>query len=163
MTFVCRQCLANPFRAAASPAFSRSLGPRAVSSASLPPYLSRHRPTHSPTLRHHIRLFQHLAQQPQQTDSPAARPANPTQSPAAQKAQAKEDISGDAIHISQAEQRKRDWNIVRKLAENLWPKDDWKTRGRVVLGLGLLVGGKVRSTSQFGGVFVLTRLILYSC
>lgn len=48
------------------------------------------------------------------------------------------------MHITQSEQRKRDWSIVQKLAANLWPKDDWKTRGRVVLGLGLLISGKVR-------------------
>ena len=27
---------------------------------------------------------------------------------------------------------------------NVWPKNDWNTRGRVLFGLGLLVGGKVR-------------------
>ena len=46
--------------------------------------------------------------------------------------------------ISNAEQRRRDWSIVRRLAVHIWPKDDWVTRGRVVLGVGLLIGGKVR-------------------
>jgi len=40
------------------------------------------------------------------------------------------------------EQRKKDWNIVRKMMEHMWPQD-WGVRSRVVLGLGLLVGGKV--------------------
>ncbi|TBU25036.1 P-loop containing nucleoside triphosphate hydrolase protein [Dichomitus squalens] len=144
--FVCRQCLAGPLKAATSSGFSRSFGTRAVSRASLPSYLSQHRPPHSSTLRNPTRLFQHLAQQPQKADPPAsqsAQPANLVQPPTSQKNQANQDLGGDAIHISQAEQRKRDWNIVRKLAENLWPKDDWKTRGRVVLGLGLLVSGKL--------------------
>ncbi|PCH39371.1 nucleoside triphosphate hydrolase protein [Wolfiporia cocos MD-104 SS10] len=47
------------------------------------------------------------------------------------------------IHITQSEQRKKDWSIVKKLAENLWPKDDWSTRVRVILGFGLLISGKL--------------------
>ncbi|KAH9043965.1 P-loop containing nucleoside triphosphate hydrolase protein [Lactarius pseudohatsudake] len=45
--------------------------------------------------------------------------------------------------ISNAVQRRRDWAIVRRLAVHIWPKHDWGTRGRVVLGVGLLVSGKV--------------------
>jgi len=40
------------------------------------------------------------------------------------------------------EQRKKDRNIVRRMMEHMWPQD-WGVRSRVVLGLGLLVGGKV--------------------
>ncbi|KAF9810015.1 hypothetical protein IEO21_07170 [Rhodonia placenta] len=47
------------------------------------------------------------------------------------------------VHVSQAEQRRKDWSIVKKLAENIWPKNDWSTRGRVILGLGLLITGKL--------------------
>ncbi len=46
--------------------------------------------------------------------------------------------------VSNAEQRQRDWAIVRRLAVHIWPKNDWGTRGRVMLGVGLLVCGKVR-------------------
>ncbi|EGO24189.1 hypothetical protein SERLADRAFT_448963 [Serpula lacrymans var. lacrymans S7.9] len=49
----------------------------------------------------------------------------------------------DSNDISQKEQRKRDWSIVKKLMENVWPKNDWSTRGRVILGFGLLISGKV--------------------
>ena len=141
--FVCRECLASPLRLAVTPSLCRAFGARAVSRANAPnpsPSHSRRIPTglrNSPTRR----LFQHLAQQPQKTDS--ATLAQPPATPQAQKP-AKQDLGGDAVHISQKEQRKRDWNIVKKLAENLWPKDDWKTRGRVVLGFGLLISGKVR-------------------
>jgi hypothetical protein len=48
------------------------------------------------------------------------------------------------VTITNAEQRRRDWAIVRRLAVHIWPKSDWGTRGRVVLGVGLLIGGKVR-------------------
>ena len=150
-SFVCRQCLARPFKAAATlTSLSRNLGTRAVSRPSLSHSefsVFRHRASYSPIFRVSSRYFQHLAQQPQKEDPPTAQPPRsppqPSSTPSIQPA-AKQDLGGDAIHISQSEQRKRDWNIVKKLAENLWPKDDWKTRGRVVFGLGLLVGGKVR-------------------
>jgi ABC transporter ATM len=41
------------------------------------------------------------------------------------------------------EQRRKDWIIVKRLMSHVWPKDDWGTRGRVVLGFGLLIAGKV--------------------
>ncbi len=53
-----------------------------------------------------------------------------------------------------AEQRRTDWGIVKRLMENVWPKDDWKTRGTVVLGFGLLISGKVGSSYTFVSVRV---------
>ncbi|KAH7884336.1 P-loop containing nucleoside triphosphate hydrolase protein [Phlebopus sp. FC_14] len=46
-------------------------------------------------------------------------------------------------HVTAQEQRRKDWMVVRNLIGNVWPKDDWATRARVVLGFGLLIGGKV--------------------
>ncbi|KAI9453320.1 P-loop containing nucleoside triphosphate hydrolase protein [Lactarius psammicola] len=66
------------------------------------------------------RTFRHLAQQEK-----SATPAAPKAA------------------ISNAEQRRRDWAIVRRLAVHIWPKNDWATRGRVILGVGLLVSGKL--------------------
>ncbi|THG95220.1 hypothetical protein EW026_g6390 [Hermanssonia centrifuga] len=66
-----------------------------------------------------------------ETKSPAKANPKPTSTPE------------DAIHISLAEQRRKDWDIVKRLSGNLWPKDDWSTRGRVVLGVGFLVCGKL--------------------
>ena len=45
--------------------------------------------------------------------------------------------------VSAKEQRRKDWMVVRKLIGNVWPKHDWNTRFRVVLGFALLVSGKV--------------------
>ncbi|KAL8293738.1 hypothetical protein RQP46_000439 [Phenoliferia psychrophenolica] len=45
--------------------------------------------------------------------------------------------------VSEKEQSRKDWEIIRKLLPNLWPKDDWGTKTRVMLALGLLVGGKI--------------------
>ncbi|TFK82112.1 P-loop containing nucleoside triphosphate hydrolase protein [Polyporus arcularius HHB13444] len=139
--FACRECLANPLKLAFSPSLSRSFGTRAASRIYAPTTL---RPTpFSSTARTQSRLFQHSAQQPQKPDSSTAQSPQPAQPPATPKAQSKQDLGGDAIHVTLKEQRRRDWNIVKKLAENLWPKNDWKTRGRVVLGLGLLISGKL--------------------
>ena len=75
--------------------------------------------------------FRHLSQT-EKSVPPTTAPKEAT--PAAPKAAA----------VSNAEQRRRDWAIVRRLAVHIWPKNDWGTRGRVVLGVGLLVSGKVR-------------------
>ena len=79
------------------------------------------------------RSFQHLANQPPKP-TPPAKVAEPAK---------KQDLGGDGIHISQAEQRRKDWNIVKRLAKHIWPKNDWYTRGRVIAGLGLLISAKV--------------------
>ena len=50
--------------------------------------------------------------------------------------------SGLVGAVTVQEQRRKDWNIIRKMMEHMWPRD-WTVRSRVVLGLGLLVGGKV--------------------
>jgi hypothetical protein len=89
---------------------------------------------------HPWRLFRHLAAQdakspPQSSTTPAAAPGvneSPLPTPTSK------------ATISNAEQRRRDWAIVRRLLVHIWPKDDWETRGRVVLGVGLLISGKVR-------------------
>ena len=44
---------------------------------------------------------------------------------------------------TQAEQRRTDWGITKRLLVNVWPKNDWKTRWIVLLGFGLLVSSKV--------------------
>lgn len=45
--------------------------------------------------------------------------------------------------VSDKEQTRRDWDIIKKLLPNVWPENDWSTKRRVLLALGLLVGGKV--------------------
>ncbi|KAH9831520.1 P-loop containing nucleoside triphosphate hydrolase protein [Rhodofomes roseus] len=70
-------------------------------------------------------------------------PPSPAPAPAAKAVQSVPSATSDSEHISQAEQRKKDWSIVKRLVENIWPKNDWSTRGRVLLGFGLLIGGKL--------------------
>lgn len=45
--------------------------------------------------------------------------------------------------VSNKEQRKADWAIIKDMARYLWPKNDFGTRFRVGLSVGLLVGAKV--------------------
>ncbi|KAJ3507756.1 hypothetical protein NLJ89_g6125 [Agrocybe chaxingu] len=44
---------------------------------------------------------------------------------------------------TQAEQRRTDWAITKRLMMNVWPKNDWKTRLTVLFGFFLLVTAKV--------------------
>lgn len=125
------------------------LSARASASSHLP-VLSRRASLLPPTpcsvgrpLRLQARCFQHLAQQPQPPSQPPPPSAESKPTPPKQPAQAKKPSSDDAVHITVAEQRRKDWNIIKRLSGNLWPKGDWSTRSRVVLGVGLLISAKV--------------------
>lgn len=48
--------------------------------------------------------------------------------------------------VSNKEQRQADWAIIKDMAHYLWPKNDFQTRFRVGLSVGLLVGAKVGMT-----------------
>lgn len=82
-----------------------------------------------------IRNYQNLAPEPPKVTT-STKPPTPLPGPKAP--------GGDPENPTQSEQRKKDWRIIWKLMENVWPKNDWSTRGRVLFGLALLVGGKVR-------------------
>lgn len=45
--------------------------------------------------------------------------------------------------LSNKEQRKADWAIIKEMSQYLWPKDNLGTRFRVGLSVGLLVGAKL--------------------
>ncbi|KAF2835063.1 putative ABC transporter [Patellaria atrata CBS 101060] len=46
-------------------------------------------------------------------------------------------------NVSNKEQRKADWAILKEMGKYLWPKDNLGTRLRVGLSVGLLIGAKV--------------------
>ncbi|KAI0028421.1 P-loop containing nucleoside triphosphate hydrolase protein [Vararia minispora EC-137] len=73
---------------------------------------------------------------PTETDKPK-KPPSPSSSPPSIP-----DLVPDE-DVSRAEQRRRDWRIVRQLARHIWPRNDLGTKVRVVAGVGLLVAGKV--------------------
>ena len=102
-----------------------------------------------------LRLHQHLAnaqsipQAPsdttkkQETNTQKASSANSKPAVAGP-----QDLGGDTVHKSQAEQRKADWRIVKNLIRHLWPRDEWSVKARLIVALSLLVGGKV---SRYSG------------
>lgn len=62
--------------------------------------------------------------------------------------------------VSNKEQRKADWAIIKDMSAYLWPKNDFNTRFRVGLSVGLLVGAKVGSLCPVSPL-VTTKLITY--
>ena len=84
------------------------------------------------------RRYQNLAPEPTKAP-PSTQPPPPPSG---------RTLKDDSENPTPAEQRRKDWRIIWRLMENVWPKNDWNTRGRVLFGLGLLVGGKVRSWLQ---------------
>ncbi|SYW76332.1 probable ATP-binding cassette transporter protein, mitochondrial [Ustilago bromivora] len=120
-----------------------------------------------------LRYYQHMASNPDPTESPkqslssstttppqsasdkivAASTSSPSASTPSTRAStqpvAKKQPDGDdplglnAREKSLKEQRMVDWAIIRKLVQYVWPKGDFGTKQRVVLALALLVGGKL--------------------
>jgi len=45
--------------------------------------------------------------------------------------------------VSNKEQRKADWAIIKEMSKYLWPKDNLGTRLRVSTAVTLLIGAKV--------------------
>lgn len=84
--------------------------------------------------------------------TPQTSPAQPDPQPSVPsppKVDAATDVSR-TDDVSEKEQTRRDWEIIRTLIPNIWPKDDWKTKTRVLTAVGLLVGGKVSSALVAG-------------
>ncbi|KIM80460.1 hypothetical protein PILCRDRAFT_822567 [Piloderma croceum F 1598] len=95
-------------------------------------------PTSSSTARFYLPFATSISSRGTQSIAPTAKtpvaPQSPPPPPGA---------AADSDNPTQAEQRKQDWKIIWRLMGNVWPKNDWNTRGRVLFGLGLLVGGKL--------------------
>ena len=50
--------------------------------------------------------------------------------------------------VSNKEQRRADWAIIKEMSKYLWPKDNLGTRFRVGASVGLLVGAKVNGMAS---------------
>jgi ATP-binding cassette subfamily B (MDR/TAP) protein 7 len=73
----------------------------------------------------------------QETKVPAAEP---TKTPTVKKEIAVDPLLAEQT-VSNKEQRKADWAIIKDMAHYLWPKDDFGTRFRVGLSVALLKAG----------------------
>jgi len=99
---------------------------------------------------HDRRSFQHMASgpgeqrtMPKSTNAPAS--STPPQDPSKPPTSSSKPPDAPPSDIpTQAEQRRSDWSIIKRLMINVWPKNDWKTRWTVILGFALLVSAKVR-------------------
>ncbi|KDR75979.1 hypothetical protein GALMADRAFT_247174 [Galerina marginata CBS 339.88] len=110
------------------------------------------------------RSFQHMAPPPEEPSSPASSKAkagslNSVPQPPSPPSQAAPPTSTSSTslltssqtppspassdHPTNAQQRRTDWSIIKRLMVNVWPKNDWKTRTTVLGGFGLLVAAKV--------------------
>lgn len=86
----------------------------------------------------HQRGYRYLASQQQESQSSTRNPANPQANQAGTSPTDEKER-----HVSVQEQRRKDWDIIKRLFVHIWPPNDWGVKGRVLLGLGLLVTGKV--------------------
>jgi len=86
------------------------------------------------------RFYQHMSAKP---ESPQTAPKTEPDAAGAKPPPSKP----SADNPTNAQQRRMDWKIVKRLMVNVWPKNDWKTRLTVLLGFVLLVSAKARSKS----------------
>lgn len=102
-------------------------------------------PRHRKSDTARIATFQQDQVQSQEGAKESVEPENVEKSKPAKPA-AKNDLLLAEQTVSNKEQRKADWAIIRDMAHYLWPKNDFGTRFRVGLSVGLLVGAKVGIT-----------------
>jgi ATP-binding cassette subfamily B (MDR/TAP) protein 7 len=118
-----------------SPAWSHHLRPH-------PLYLASRVFTSSPLHRKNVHGQRPLPGSPAALD--ATKSAKPLADPAKPKLPAaKTDPLLAEQNLTNKEQRKADWAIIKEMSRYLWPKDSVGTRFRVGLSVALLVGAKL--------------------
>lgn len=101
-------------------------------------------------LHHGIRVFtcsplhrkDAHGQRPKPGSKPAIEATKPAADPAAAKVAKTDPLLQEQV-LTNKEQRKADWAIMKEMSAYLWPKDNMGTRFRVGISLGLLVGAKL--------------------
>lgn len=112
-----------------------------------------------------IQTVQQEAVQQKQPAEESVRPEDTKTAKAAEPASKNDPLLAEQT-VSNKEQRKADWAIIKDMAHYLWPKDDFGTRFRVGLSVGLLIGAKVRSIISFQSRHVLIdsrRCSMFKC
>jgi len=109
----------------------------------------------------HRRLFRHMASGPgepqtpsRSTNAPAPSPPPPQNLSKPPTSSSKPTDAPPSDIPTQAEQRRSDWSIIKRLMINVWPKNDWKTRWTVILGFALLVSAKVCKSTSILWLFI---------
>ncbi|KAG7089267.1 Iron-sulfur clusters transporter atm1, mitochondrial [Marasmius oreades] len=90
------------------------------------------------------RCYGHLAQGKSQeagrkNEGFKEKPSTPPNS----KSSTSGDILSEVAPPTLSQERRNNWIVIKRLMENVWPKNDWKTRGTVVMGFVFLFGGKL--------------------
>lgn len=99
----------------------------------------------SPVLKYARRHYQDQASTSEQHSKPPAAKIDDSErikTPA--KAEGEDPLRLDIVqNKTDKQQRETDWRIIKKLLPHIWPKGDRGTKTRVILALGLLIGGKL--------------------
>lgn len=93
------------------------------------------------------RPFSHLANKSDQQQS-SVKDVQPSIKDAKKPVAQADATPASAHNPGGKEQRMQDMQIIRRLLPNIWPKGDTSTKTRVLIALGLLVGGKVSNGSN---------------
>lgn len=80
--------------------------------------------------------------QPALQTTKAAKPASDPAKSKAKVEKAMDPLLGER-NLSNKEQRKADWTIIKEMTKYLWPKDNYGTRFRVGLSVALLLSAKL--------------------
>ena len=99
-------------------------------------------PRHRKSDTARIQTLQQEQAQSKEEAKESVKPENVEKSKPAQPATKNDPLLAEQT-VSNKEQRQADWAIIRNMAHYLWPKNDFGTRFRVGLSVGLLVGAKV--------------------
>lgn len=113
-----------------------------------------------------IQTVQQEAVQQKQPAEESVKPEDAKKAKAAEPASKNDPLLAEQT-VSNKEQRKADWAIIKDMAHYLWPKDDFGTRFRVGLSVGLLIGAKVRKDSSLSSMssvlIAFCRSSMYKC
>lgn len=99
-------------------------------------------PRHRKSDTARIQTIQQEQTQNKEEPKESVKPENVEKSKPAQPATKNDPLLAEQT-VSNKEQRQADWAIIKNMAHYLWPKNDFGTRFRVGLSVGLLVGAKV--------------------
>jgi hypothetical protein len=92
------------------------------------------------------RSYQHLTNPPPTSAHVEGQPQRSAATTPPATAEPTKQVSRDPTEhteVSNAEQRRSDWKIIRQLLVHVWPRNDWRTRGTVLVGFAFLITGKV--------------------
>ncbi|KAG8529251.1 Iron-sulfur clusters transporter atm1, mitochondrial [Bacidia gigantensis] len=118
--------------------------PKCLDTRAFHPCHSVHRQWRCYATKRAEELAENSSLKPETVQKPSdAKPLDIESKPKAPKPAPKTDALLSEQTVSNKEQRKADWAIIKEMSQYLWPKNDIGARLRVTTAVGLLVGSKV--------------------